>query len=320
MDYHEPIRLFGHPWIWIQDKYETGINAKGLYVVALLPTLFMLIGFIANILTIFHIQKQNVASEIVVIILGTFLFVFGLINLVFLYLIAKAKVRLGRERDNYKILHKNIIEEIRDYRTHKRWKEMQAESFFPDDIKRYIQEILSKFNDNYMKRMHSPQVSTVIKYQDYDNLVPIRVGGDQAERNNEPESLKKSFIYQALNEPGKTMRYIYVKYLDKPDKYEYKALGKYLTDVQTRAKGKYSTFIALPIRTGQAKHVSGAFKTRQNLGMLGFDLRRKYGFGNFETHELEYIACFVDMISELVQDLIGAKRQKVANQTNLEVQ
>ncbi len=320
MDYHKPITPFSHPWIWIQDKYETGVNAKGLYVVALLPTIFMVVGFVANLWTIFRIPEQEVASEKVLIILGSFLFVFGLINLVFLFLIGKAKVRLGRERDNYKILHKNIIEEIRDYRAHKRGKELQSESFSPDDIQRYIKEILSKFNDNYMKRMHTPEVSAVIKYRDSDNLVPIRVGGDRAERNNKPELLKESFVYQALNEPGKKMRYIYVKDLDKPDKYEYKALGQHLDDVQKRAKDKYSTFIALPIRTGQARHVSGNFTARQDLGMLGFDRSKKYGFGNFEAPELEYIACFVDMMSELVQDLIEAKKQKVVNETNSETQ
>lgn len=176
-----------------------------------------------------------------------------------------------------------------------------------------------------MKKMHSPEVSAVIKYRHSDNLVPIRVGGDKNDRNNEPELTKESFIYEALNETGKAMRYIYVKNLDDPDKYECEALGKHLSDVKKRSQGKYSTFIALPIRTGQLQagqqsRSVGNFKARQPLGMLGFDRKQKYGFGNFERHELEYIACFVDMMSELVQDLIKAEERETADEKNRETQ
>lgn len=323
MDYHAPISPFKHPVIWMRDKYETGLNAKGLYVIALLPLLPGLLGLIAlcaDLMTIFGIDKATIASEKITTMLAVFLFVYGLLNLVFLYVITRASVRLGRERDNYRILHKKIIEEIRDYRTHKRREEGQKKRLSLDEIKRYISEILSKFNDNYMAKMHTAKVSAVIKCRHSNTLDPIRVGGDRAERNNEPELLEESFIYKALNETGKTMRYIYVKNLDNPDKYECEALGKHLSDVKKRSQNKYSTFIALPIRTGQEKHVSSGFTDRQDLGMLGFDLKRKYGFGNFEEHELEYIACFVDMMSELVQDLNEADTQKVNNITNQETQ
>ena len=336
MDYHTPIKFSRHPWVWIQDKRETGINAKGLYVVALMPAILMLIGFVANVMAIFQLREYSVASETVVITLSCFLFVFGLINLAFLHLMSKAKIRLEREYRHYHILHKDIIEKIRDYRTHKRWEEKHGKTLLPDDIKRDIQEskgktlspddikrdiqeILSKFNDNYMKKMHSPEVSAVIKYRHSDNLVPIRVGGDKNDRNNEPELLKESFIYQALNEYGKPMRYIYVKNLDDPDKYEYRALGKYIEDVKSRAGEKYSTFIALQIRMGQ-RQPEWKFKASRDLGMLGFDRKKKYGFGNFERHELEYIACFVDMMSELVQDLIEAEERETANEKKRETQ
>ena len=311
MEKHVPIALCKHPLIFIRDKFETGVNAKRLYVTALIPSILIFIGLVANVITIFRFPKHDVALETVVIILSSLLFVFGLINLVFLHFLSKANIRLGREYRHYNVLHKDIIEKIRDYRTYKRWKESEGETLSPDDIKRDIQEILSKFNDNYMKKMHSPEVSAVIKYRHSDNLVPIRVGGDKNDRNNKQELLKESFIYQALNEVGKTMRYIYVKNLNDPDKYEYRALGKHIEDVKSRAGEKYSTFIALPRRTGQ-QQPEWEFKARRDLGMLGFDRKKKYGFGNFERHELEYIACFVDMMSELVQDLIEAEERETA--------
>ena len=115
--------------------------------------------------------------------------------------------------------------------------------------------------------------------------------------------------------PAKRCDIFYIKDIDDPDKYEIETLGKHMCDVKKRAQGKYSTFIALPIRTGRLKHVSAAFKASQDLGMLGFDLKKKYGFGNFEEHELEYIACFVDMMSEIVQDLIEAVQSNKVDTT-----
>jgi len=91
-------------------------------------------------------------------------------------------------------------------------------------------------------------------------------------------------------------------------------LGNHTVNVQRRALGHYSTFIALPIQSGQCHDVSSSNMAAKNsLGMLGLDLKKKYGFGNFEKQEWEYLACFVDMISELVQDLIDAEGSQASN-------
>ena len=129
----------------------------------------------------------------------------------------------------------------------------------------------------------------------------------------------ESFIYQALHETGISLRYIYVKDLSNPDKFERTALGNHLKDIQKRSHEKYNTFIALPIRSGQPKDIAGgAFTARETLGMLGIDRKQKYSLGNFEEHEQEYLACFVDMMSELAQDLIGSEAQNVFTKATTE--
>ena len=324
MEYHTKITLLNHPWIWTCDKYRTGFNAKGLYSIAFLPSILALIGFFVNICTFYKLEPV-VYSDVAVIFLGSFLFVFGLINLVFLHLIAQAKVRLGRERDNYHVLHKDVIEKIRDYRAHRRLEKTETEidgkNLGANEIKKHISEILELFLKSYLYRMHPGEASAVIKYKHpgTDELVPIRVGNDAKDRDTKPEKLDKSYIYQALTAPGKTLRYIYVKNLDSPDKYECRALGTYTEGVQGRAKSNgYPTFIALPIRSGRIK--DSMLSAQNTLGMLGLDLKTKYGFGNFEEHEQEYLACFVDMMSELVQDLIDAEGNQAPNKMAREVE
>jgi hypothetical protein len=170
--------------------------------------------------------------------------------------------------------------------------------------------------------MHPHKTSAVIKYHNADTrtLIPIRAGHDARDRSEQPEDLDESYIYQALTAPGIKLRYIYVKDITNADNYERTALGRYLSDVQKRAAGNYRTFIAMPIRSGSPKDVASDEITVQNaLGMLGLDLKTQYGFGNFEEHEREFLACFVDMMSELVQDLIDAEAREALNNTNKEV-
>jgi hypothetical protein len=174
------------------------------------------------------------------------------------------------------------------------------------EIKRRLEQILESFNNNYMKRMHRFKVSACIKYRNNKKLYPIRVGHDKAERNPQAEKVDQSFVYQSLNMPGKKKRYIYVKNVQNPDKYEQDAIEPNLVKVQDRAKGKYNSFIAIPIRAGKKVNVSEDFATTPDLGMIGFDLNEKFGFGNFEENELHYIACFADLISEIVQDIAEA--------------
>lgn len=203
------------------------------------------------------------------------------------------------------MIHKVIIENVREYFSEKRMRQCELTR---SEIKQYIIKILELFNDNYMKKMHRPDVSAVLKYRNGDKLFPLRVGGDKADRNRQAEKVSESYVYQSLNMPGKMKPYIYVKDIERPDRYEKNILRPNIERVQERATGKYNTFIAIPIRAGKLVNFSTEFDTQTDLGMIGFDLQEKFGFGNFEEQELHLIACFADLISEIVQDLINAKR------------
>ena len=216
----------------------------------------------------------------------------------------KVGVRLGRERTNYRILHKKVVEKIREYHALKKYYDRKNGKMDAEKIQQHIRDILTSFNDNYMKRLHGQEVSASIKYYKNEKLYPIRVGGDIARRSHQPEEVKKAYVYLALSEPGKKLTYIYVKDLGNLDKYESRVLGKYMADIQKRSQTYYNTFIALPIRGGKLQEVSGDFAILPDFGILGFDLKEKYGFGNFEPQELDFIACLADLLSEPLQDLI----------------
>lgn len=83
--------------------------------------------------------------------------------------------------------------------------------------------------------------------------------------------------------------------------------------IQERAADHYKTFIAMPIRGGVDKRKQNRWSDRNAIGMIGFDLKRPFGFGDLPPHQLDYMACFVDMISEPVIDLIRKLKEEVAD-------
>jgi hypothetical protein len=311
MEYHRGISFFKNPWIWLEDKYKTGLNRKATYIIASLPALLLLaIGFLSDLFNLSGKNKLSIGSNPEVFVLTISTFVFALLCLIFVCVIQRMGVRLGTERQSASIIHKNVVEEIREYKAFKATKAKKKEQLKCGDIEKQIRNILISFNDNYMKQFHRRKVSAVIKYLKNEKLYPIRIGGDIVKRKTDPEDIDNSFVYKALNEPGKKLSYIYVKNLDNPDKYECAVLGRYKNEICGRAKGKYNTFVALPIRAGRLEGNSSEFTTRPDLGFLGFDLMEKYGFGNLYKYEIDFMACLVDLLSEPVQDLIMSKHKE----------
>jgi len=306
MEYHSKIKLFHHPKLWFKDKYKTGLNRKDLLFVAILPPVLGGLAFIADLIAVFGIH-EDFTRDTIILTLIWFLFIFAALNMLFILLLQRNGMRLERERENYSTLHKNVIEEMREYCAKRRH---QTEKLDSKDIKNEITHMLEKFNDNYMKKIHSPDVSAIIKYKNDKLLYPIRVGFDKDTRCWDPEPVESSHVYKKLDEPGKKLRYIYVKDLNDPDKYEREVIGNSRKEIQNRAKGHYNTFIAMPIRAGKLANITDEFVTRPDLGMIGFDLKEKFGFGNFEDHEINFIACFADIMSEPLQDLIESMDKK----------
>jgi hypothetical protein len=83
-------------------------------------------------------------------------------------------------------------------------------------------------------------------------------------------------------------------------------LGNKKREVIKKALGKYATFFAMPIRGG-CIDAKITWHQRDNLGMIGFDLQKPYGFADLPEFQLEYIACFVDLMVEPIKDLIACK-------------
>lgn len=162
--------------------------------------------------------------------------------------------------------------------------------------------------------MHRNVVSACVKYEMNDKLYPIRVGNDKENRNKEPETSEDNLIYRCLKSSGQNKKYLYIKNIEKLDKSETNLLKSGENPEQTigkfrdRAKNKYTAFIDLPIRAGIA--TGSSFTIERDLGFIGFDLMEKYGFGNVEEPELHYLACFADIMSELILNLKNSNIKK----------
>jgi len=231
MEYHNKISFFKNPGVWIKNKYYTGLNQKEAYITAIIPGIIMIMGGIADTQTIFG-YDHNFNENITIVTLVWFLFIFGTLNLVFVLIIQRTGLRLGRERINYRTMHKCVVERMREYRAERRNKLSQGQIMPKEDIERNIRELLESFNDNYMKPFYRQEVSVTVKYLINKELYPIRVGGDIAKRSFASEKIDISHVYKALSESGRKLRYIYVKNLDKPDFLELEVLGKYKNEIQ----------------------------------------------------------------------------------------
>lgn len=293
---YKRINLFGHPVLWVKHNYLNGLEYGFLTFAAFGPAVIVIIGFIADLISISDVMKDNIT-----ILLASMLFVYGLINMVLIVGGNDLSRILKNEKSYYKVMHKNIVEYLRDYRVKRDNSDNLDETYFIAALR----EILEAFNNNYMKKRYSLGVIGTIKYKKNNKLYPIRVGDNADYRASDPEGADESYVYKALNDFGSKLPYIYVKDINNPDECEAKAMGKLSEKIKGRAADNYKTFIAFPIRGGKIPFPKGAeMDARQDLGVLGFDLKKAYEFGNFEEKELDYIACLVDSLAEIILDLI----------------
>lgn len=298
MKRHNNILINKHPVLWFKNKYFAGLSKSNLGVASVTPFIFGLIGLLADFTALNLIVTDNISH-----VLAYMLFGYGILNIIFAIELIRIGGRLQNERVFYKVMHKNVIEPLREYRTHKKNKSEigELEHFMHETLKK----ILDSFNANYMQKKYSQKVVATLKYKLNDRLIPIRSGDEADYRDKSPEEADKSFVYKALSDIGEKLPYIYVKDLDEPDTYECQSMGKFTEQIKNRAGENYKTFIALPIRGGRLPVEA---EVRRDLGILGFDLKEKFRFGNFEEHELDYIACLADSLSEIITDLVSIKK------------
>ena len=297
MKKHENIKFFRNPRMWVIDKFNTGMNKPGVYVLAFFPSILIAIGLIADVISIFDIDiKQNNSMFIILL----FLFVYGIINLFLIAFLQRYIVRLDRTREYFKKIHNDIILTTREYFIEKN----NGSTISRDETIKYLKDILTSFNNSFIKDIHGEKATITLKYINNNKLFPIRVGENIENRENNEEDVKKSYIFNALNNSNNKLRYIYIKDLAKPDIYERTAMGNEIELIQSRALNKYKTFIAVPIRSGVIKKLTtNSVIIKKNLGILGIDFEKKYKFGNFNKYELYIIECLTDSISLIVQDL-----------------
>ncbi len=302
MKHHSKIYLWKNPVLFIKDKFKTGFNQKGLYAISSLPSIPLIIGLIADFKNIW-----NISDNITTLTLLWFLFFYGLINTAMVFVIQRSSIRLRKEKKSFRILHKIICEGIRQYVTDKE----SSQTLSKDRIAERIEKILAEFNKQFMEVYHRPNITMTLKYLVNDQLFPIRVGDDKDNRLYCPEQKDDSFVYQSLNQTGNKLRYLYVKNINKTDKFENEVILN-LVDIKARARDNYQTFIALPIRSGTVNDVveNSGVKVKHDLGILGIDMKEAYGFGNFESHELDILGCLTDLLALPTSDIIKISKDQ----------
>ncbi len=296
MECHSRISFIKTPKIWFNDKMMQGINNPSIYIFGLVPSIFVIISLIASLITIINLSATALSYLTLI-----FLFIYGLINLVLLLFLQRNIIRLNKTRSLFDLVHKHIITRLRDYISAR-----NGNQVINSELKiKYIEDILTSFNDYIFKKLHRKDIVITLKYLKENKLHNIRIGDNIENRDNNPESIDKSYIYKALTRADKRLKYIYVKDLSKPDLHELQAIGQDLVFIKGRAVDKYKTFIAVPIRSNSISSISTKeVQVKKDLGLLGFDLKEEYGFGNLDFYELNIIFCLSDSLSIIVEHLI----------------
>lgn len=301
MEEYSRIKLSKHPRVWIKDKYETGWHSKETYFPAITIWIAAAISLFGSLYNIFKI------TDVLTILLVIFLFIFGLLNVWYATTLQKNAVRIKRIEEACVILHHDIIHILRDYRTRKERLTRENKPLDRESIIRYIQKVLENVVIKFMNVVHYSEVSACVKYLKANSgkkLYSIRYGPDLGKRDSEPEELDDSNVFLRLCDPKKHS-FIYIKNVDKYDENELKVIGDISDKITSRAnKYLYKTFLAFPIRTGNINLEDAPPPAKYDLGMLCFDLKKAYAFGNVHKYEIHFLLCIADLLSEIINDLI----------------
>ena len=171
---HKNIDFYHHPYRWIKDKYKTVHSQPKIYILAAIPSIFVLIGVCADFITIF----DNVGKEVFSILLLCFLFVFGLINLYLITYTQRLGVRLLKQKTTAVLLHTELIEVIKEYHSLKNYKIVHHKPLKEKQIKDYIMLIIKSFHTQYLTQYYGKDITVTIKYLVRDMIIPLRYGGN----------------------------------------------------------------------------------------------------------------------------------------------
>lgn len=299
--YHNFISIKQSPAIWFNDKFFTINNNKKAYIGSFMPAILAFLAIIADVTTIWKIDKSVTFH-----IIFALFFVYGLINLYFITMLQRTKLRLSRLHQQFEFFHIELIHGIRDYQR-KMKMTTKPNEIKEEDIIREIEKFMEAFNKQYMYEHHRRDTNITIKYS-YQNLLrTIRVGTNINNRKTKPESIQNSTIFNTLFKGDNRHSYLYIKNIKDPDKKETKMLGQNSDVLISRAINKYNTIIAIPLKISNTGTYHNDLKIANNIGYVSFDHDDAYGFGNLYEHELNIICSFVDVLSIMVCDLIQLK-------------
>lgn len=301
------IYLWEAPSVWFNDKFRALTNKPEVYISSIIPGLFTIIGISGSFFGLLNLSNYSIFR-----LLLWFLFVYGLINFFLIFTLQRNSIKLKRIQNVFEVIHKELIHKQRDYITRKNELISIGENFSSIQIENKIKDILNAFNKSFIKDFHGPRVVITLKYLLNSNLYPIRVPNDD-NRNTEPENIISSYIYKALKKSKQRIGFVYVKNLKKPDKNELLVLGNDMPEIQKRALNHYSTFISLPIRSGEMSIDKSKLKFSKDLGILGLDMNKRYAFGNLYPFEIQTLSILTDILAELVLDLILIKEKEIKN-------
>jgi hypothetical protein len=110
MEGHSKITLSDGFNIWLIDKWNTFLNNKKNYLTANIPSFVLLLGVIGDICGILKVE-----ADYLTIILLSFLFAYGIINMIFVTILQRSKIRLNRIENHFELIHHKIVHQFRDY-------------------------------------------------------------------------------------------------------------------------------------------------------------------------------------------------------------
>jgi hypothetical protein len=246
------------------------------------------------------------------ILLVTLLFLLGCYAVIQSISICQYEIRFKREIKSFGCLHE-ITHIFRRYRA---FKVRQENRGVPVLNRREIIETLNKLCEKliseYLKPRHGPDVTLCIKYLKQKKMHNIRVGPRSDRNNSEAEHVDNCHVFQRIVN-DKKIKILHVEDTQN-DQLLRKKIGRPDDAEKIRHRAAiqgYRTFWAMPIRTGKTQLEDATCVKKIPLGFLGCDLPYPYGFGNISDQEVDFLACVVDAISELLYDLNFAYENEV---------
>ncbi len=220
------------------------------------------------------------------------LIVFGSLNILLIQGFTVYRIRYRRAQRAYESIHL-VAEEIRNLRGDSR---LSRETCL-----RAIHKVCFRHIDAIMTDFVGFKTCITLKYVKSGLLVALR-SENQAGRYSTPENAADNLIFSNFTLHDGKYKVMHVTDIENQPCME-KHFGVAFDSVLTRAKTKYRSFLALPIR--KSNYTQGELSMRQTIGILGIDSSRPCAFEDLEPGDYQALYSVVDILAEAVLYLQG---------------